>query len=127
MRLQAGSFMPAMSFKGKERYRGPSIGCVAWALALVLLTAPASGFGARESPETEPGPSQSQIAAVHDSFDWADGVITALGELAPPFGPPPEMQAWVHERIRRDGMRSRRPRPSFRNLGAPLFAGRHRL
>jgi hypothetical protein len=119
--------MPAMNFKGKKRYRRPSLGYAALALALALLTAPASGFGAQESPETEPGPSQSQIAAVQDSFDWADGVITALGELAPPFGPPPETQAWVHERIRRNGVRSRRPRPPFRDLVAPIFAGRHLL
>jgi len=116
-----------MSFKGKTRFREPGLACVALALALLLSSAPVSGFVSQESQDAEAGPSQRQIAAVQDSFDWADGVITALGELAPPFVPQPETQAWGHTRARRGGKRSRHPKPAVQASAAPIFAGRRML
>ncbi|MGH7441615.1 MAG: hypothetical protein ACREKE_02960 [bacterium] len=69
-------------------------------------------------------PTQEQLDAVRDSFDWADGIISALADLAPPFGVS-EPRLPSSERHRRRKLHFPVRIPVMRRV--PIFVGRRLL
>lgn len=63
--------------------------------------------------------------AVQDNYEWVDGIVTALGDLAPPlmFAPPIEERKRVRTAKRREG----HPGPLGLFNASRTFIGRHLL
>jgi len=107
--------------------RRPSFGGLAGALAaqaLVSFLFPSHlpGFVEKKTEVEEAALNRERIESVLDSFDWADGIITALGDLAPDLGPPSPLPSKLN-RPRRKQHAILRHANALRV--SHLFEGRH--
>lgn len=75
--------MRAMNSERPQFLFGKEAVFLVLALAAILSPLNLLGFDDTKRDGEEMIFSRQQIAAVEDSFDWADGIITALGEMAP--------------------------------------------
>ncbi len=83
--------------------------CMASALCAVLFTVAPGSLRATDRADVD------RETAVDDSFQWAEGIIEALGALAPPLPPIPPPAVWAPRRAkpRRARIRVRRGPPPF--------------
>ena len=73
--------MPAIS---SSRLPGfPFLGLAG--LALVFLSGPFFGSDANRDSNARAIPADRQVSAVNDTFDWVDGIVSGLADLAPAF------------------------------------------
>jgi hypothetical protein len=101
-------------------------GLVAVVAALIIVSlafaSKLQGLVENKADVEEIALNRERIASVQDSFDWADGIITSLGQMAPELVPTPETPMKIHKPSLQQLVSQMRSNLRHRRH---LFKGRH--